>query len=112
MDRILIGLIVGAAFTSTIAIINSKSYLLWQKVVLGILIIFVPAQWVLAIIFYFINNFVDNNPKIKSTTNSFLDNFKPVDKNATSNTDNSITNASSHKHQEGFDGSNPYSKNN
>lgn len=107
MDRILIGLVVGAAFASTIAIFNSKSFLLWQKIILGILVIFVPAQWVLAIVFFLGNNYSDNNPEIKNKALKFFNNFLPKEMNDKMRKDKNHNGEISEK---GFQGSNPYSK--
>lgn len=83
MEKILVGLIVGAVLVSTFTILKSKYFLGWQKFILGILIVFPPAQWILAVVFYLSNNFVDNNPKIKdkaySTANTIVKNFQPVE---------------------------------
>ena len=80
MDRILVGLVVGATTAILLAIVKSNAFNQWQKIVLGILIIFPPAQWVLAIIFYLSNNYVENNPKIKSNVNKFINDFQPPKK--------------------------------
>jgi ABC-type multidrug transport system fused ATPase/permease subunit len=49
-NQIGIGILVGLTVTSTIYILQSDYFTKIQKVILGILFIFPPAQWVLAII--------------------------------------------------------------
>ena len=110
MDRILVGLLVGDTLASTVAILNSKSFLLWQKIILAILAIFFPAQWILAIIFYYANNLSDNNPDYKSSFGAFLRNFQTVDKNRTTSGKHPNDHSPSNMKNSGFNGSNPYSK--
>ncbi len=90
MERVLIGLIVGFTFSVFVFIVKSNYFTGWQKVVLGILIIFPPAQWGLALIFYFGNNVVANNPKIKTDTADFFDNFLPEKNTENKNSTNDV----------------------
>lgn len=110
MDKIFVGLVVGASFLILLAILKSNAFNQWQKIVLGILIIFPPAQWVLAIIFYLSNNYVENNPKIKSNVNKFINDFQPPKKEE-NNFNNQSDNRNKPSGNKEFNGNNPYSKN-
>ncbi|MFV0304713.1 MAG: hypothetical protein ACK5IC_04420, partial [Moheibacter sp.] len=56
MDKnIGVGLLVGLAFACTIAFNKSKNFNKSQKIILTILIIFLPAQLILALLFYLYN---------------------------------------------------------
>lgn len=79
-NNIGVGIIVGLTFASTVFILKSDYFTKSQKIVLGILFIFPPAQWVLAIILgiWNKNNNVSIGFKVDKTKNSIkdLENFK------------------------------------
>ena len=70
--RIGVGILVGLVFTTTTAIISSDYYTKPQKIILGILFIFPPAQWILALIIGLWNKQTESTVgfKIDSANNS------------------------------------------
>ncbi|MFS4455477.1 DUF805 domain-containing protein [Maribacter sp. 2304DJ31-5] len=75
-----VGILVGLTFASTVFILKSDYFTKPQKMVLGILFVFPPAQWVLAIILgiWNKNNNISIGFNIDKTKNSIkdLENFK------------------------------------
>jgi hypothetical protein len=55
-----VGILVALTFTSTIFILQSNYFTKSQKIILGILFIFPPAQWILGIIIGFGNKYKDS----------------------------------------------------
>jgi hypothetical protein len=76
-----VGLIVGIAITTTVIIYNSKSFNNIQKNILLVLIVFIPAQWILALIFIIYNTQKGNiktNISKKSSEMNNLDHSKLI----------------------------------
>lgn len=64
-ERILIGAIVGLGTVSSIYIWKSENFSKVQKVILLVCILFLPLQWVLAIVMYFYNKDRNSLPSFK-----------------------------------------------
>jgi len=72
-----VGIIVGLTFTSTIFVLNSEYFTKRQKVILGILFLFPPAQWVLALILGIWNSSNNTTESFKTNKiNSQIENLK------------------------------------
>tara|TARA_R110002111_G_C5899768_1_gene364046 strand:- start:50 stop:859 length:810 start_codon:yes stop_codon:yes gene_type:complete len=79
-NNIGVGIIVGLTFASTVFILKSDYFTKSQKIVLGVLFVFPPAQWILAIVLgiWNKNNNISIGFNVDKTKNSIkdLENFK------------------------------------